>query len=99
LHKRDSEFASIQPGPAVENAACEGRHISQRQLWRNGAESRLKRSNRELPVLHLLSPCYLPDTSLLSANNLPVIFLFRARRRAAPYFDNHLKTNGFYADD
>jgi hypothetical protein len=39
----------------------------------------------------LLSPCYLPVPSLLSANNLPVIFTLCARRRAAPYFDNHLK--------
>ena len=43
--------------------------------------------------MRLLSPCYLPDTSLLSANNLPVLFPFRARRFAAPYFDNHLKRN------
>jgi hypothetical protein len=75
----------------VGRAAGESRRISRGRLRRNGAESGLDRSNRELPVLRLIIPCYLPVPSLLSANNLPVILLFRARRRAAPYFDNRLK--------
>jgi hypothetical protein len=76
--------------------AGESRQISPRRLWRNGAESCLNRSNRELPVLHLLPSCYLPDTSLLSANNLPVIFPFHARRRAVPFFYNHLKRKHYF---
>jgi hypothetical protein len=55
-------------------ALGEGRHISREQLRRNGADSCLNRSNREFPVPCLLSPCYLPDTSLLCACYLPVIF-------------------------
>jgi hypothetical protein len=55
--------------------------------------------NRGFPVPRLLPPCYLPVPSLLSANNLPVILPFRARRRAPPYFDNHLKRHIFLADD
>jgi hypothetical protein len=47
----------------------------------------------------LFRACYLPVISLLSANNLPVILPFRARRRAAPYFDNHLKRQIFLATD
>jgi len=90
-------------GQARQSTVSRGRrakaHISRGQLRRNGAESCLNRPNRELPVLLLLSPCYLPDTSLLSANNLPVILPFRARRRAAPYFDNHLKRNIILAAD
>jgi hypothetical protein len=83
----------------LARAAGESRHISRGRLPRNGAESCLNQPNRELPVLLLISPCYLPDTSLLSANNLPVILPFRARRRAAPYFDNHLKRNIILASD
>jgi hypothetical protein len=56
----------------------------------------LNRSNRERPVPRLLSPCYLPVPSLLSANNLPVIFPFRERSRAAPYFCNDMKRNIFF---
>jgi hypothetical protein len=78
-------------------AAAESRHIPRGQLRRTGAESRLNRSNRELPVPRLLSPCYLPVPSLLSANNLPVIFPLRVRRRGAPYFDNHLKRQIIFA--
>jgi hypothetical protein len=70
----------------VGRAAGESRHISRERLRRNGAESGLDRSNRALPVPRLLSPCYLPDTSLFSANNLPVIFPLCARRRAPPLF-------------
>jgi hypothetical protein len=80
-------------------AAGESRHISRGRLRRDGAESGLDRSNRELPVPRLLSPCYLPVPSLLSANNLPVILPLRARRRAAPYFDNRLKRNIFLVAD
>jgi hypothetical protein len=78
-------------------AAAESRDISRRRLRRNGAESDLNRSDREFPVVRLLSSCYLPDPSLLSANNLPVIFPLWARRRTAPYFDNHLKGHIFLA--
>jgi hypothetical protein len=60
---------------------------------------RLNPLNRVFPVLRLLSPCYLPVTSLLSANNLPVIFTLCARRRAPPYFDNHLKRQFIFAAD
>jgi hypothetical protein len=38
----------------------------------------------------LFRACYLPDTCLLSANNLPVILPLGARRLAPPYFDNRL---------
>jgi hypothetical protein len=69
----------------------ESRRISRGRLRRNGAESSLDRSNREFPVPRL----FLPVPSLLSANNLPVILLFRARRRTVPYFDNHLKRHIF----
>jgi hypothetical protein len=80
-------------------AAGESRHISRGRLRRNGAESSLNRSNRECPVLRLLSACYRPDTSLFSANNLPVIFPFRARRLALPYFDNRMKIKIILAVD
>jgi hypothetical protein len=40
----------------------------------------------------LFSTCYLPVTSLLSANYLPVILLFCVQRL---FLTNHLKTNGF----
>jgi hypothetical protein len=42
--------------------------------------------------MRLFAACYLPVTALLSANYLPVMVLFRARRR---FLINHLKTNGF----
>jgi hypothetical protein len=104
----DATLKSIAPLPRCTARADDGRqarrgrpapgrrrHTSRRLLRQNDAESRLNRANREVPVPLLLCPCYLPDTSLLSANNLPVIFLFCVRRRAAPYFDNHLKRNAF----
>jgi hypothetical protein len=80
-------------------AAGESRHISCGRLRRNGGESGLNRSNRERPVLRLLSACYRLDTSLLSANNLPVIFPFRARRLPLPYFDNRMKIKIILAID
>jgi hypothetical protein len=40
----------------------------------------------------LFRACYCPVTSLITANYLPVILLFRARRR---FLLKQLKTNGF----
>jgi hypothetical protein len=40
----------------------------------------------------LFRACYRPVTSLITANYLPVIRLFRARRR---FLLKQLKTNGF----
>jgi hypothetical protein len=77
------------------DAAGESRNIWQARLRRNGADSCLNPSNRELPVSRLLLPCYLLVPSLLSANNFPAIFLLRVRRRASPYFDNRLKRHIF----
>jgi hypothetical protein len=73
--------------PTPSQKAGESRHISRGRLLRNGADCGLNRSNRAF----LFRACYLPDISLLSVNNLPVIFLFRGRRPGAPYFSNHLK--------
>jgi hypothetical protein len=42
--------------------------------------------------MRLFSTCYLPVTSLLSANYLPVMLLFCARRR---FLINPLKANDF----
>jgi hypothetical protein len=57
-------------------------------MGRNGAASGFNRSNRR----RLFRACYGPVTSLLSANYLPVMVLFRALRR---FSVNHRKTNGF----
>jgi hypothetical protein len=58
------------------------------QLGRNGAAPCL---NRRIAAC-LFRACYCPVTSLITANYLPVILLFRARRRI---LTKQLKTNGF----
>ena len=42
--------------------------------------------------MRLFSTCYLPDTSLLWPNYLPVMLLFRVQR---PFLTNPLETNSF----
>jgi hypothetical protein len=81
------------------NQADENRHISRGRLRRNGADSGLDRSKRELPVPRLISPCYFPVPSLLSAHIFPAILPVRARLPAPPYFDNQLKRHIFLAVD
>ena len=68
------------------------------QLRRNGAASRLKRSNREVPVPAPFISLLSENNSLLIANNFPVIFLSAcgcAQRLLSP---NDMKTNGFSED-
>ena len=63
---------SLAPASKGARGARRGRHISRGQLRRNGAASCWDRENRELPVLRLLLPCYLPVKPELSPCYPPV---------------------------